>query len=111
MHYQALSMLAIAIAFELLGTTALKLSDGGAKPLWYVPVGLGYTAAFYFFSLALKEIPLGGSYAIWAGVGIVGTAIIGKFLFHQTLTPLAMAGIGLILLGAVLVNLGPEPAH
>jgi small multidrug resistance pump len=111
MKYQAMLMLIVAIAFELLGTTSLKLTEGGARPMWYIPVTLGYAAAFYCFSLALKEIPLGISYAIWAGVGIVGTAVIGKFLFQQSLSQTALAGIGLILLGAVLVNFNSPAAH
>jgi small multidrug resistance pump len=107
--YLPLLFLLLAIALELIGTTALKLTDGGARPLWYVPVAVGYLSAFYFFSLALRALPLGIAYAVWAGIGIVGTALIGKLLFAQTLSPLALTGIALILVGAILVNVPATP--
>jgi small multidrug resistance pump len=104
MRWQALLFLLVAIVLELVGTTALKLSDGGAKPRWYALVAAGYFGAFYFFSLALRVLPVGIAYAIWAGIGIIGTVIIGRALFQQTLTPLAIVGIGLIVIGVTLVN-------
>jgi small multidrug resistance pump len=106
--YQAMFFMLLAIALELIGTTALKLSDGGARPLWYVPVAAGYMGSFYFFSLALRTLPVGIAYAAWAGVGIVGTTLIGRLVFQQTLAPIALLGIVLILLGVVLVNLVPS---
>jgi small multidrug resistance pump len=108
MKYQALLLMLLAIALELLGTTSLKLSNAGARPAWYVLVATGYLGAFYCFSLALRTIPLGIAYAIWAGVGIIGTALIGKALFQQSLSPLAMAGIALIIIGVVFVNASPS---
>ena len=61
--------------------------------------------AFYLLSQVIKVIPLGIAYAIWAGVGIVLTALIGFFVFRQSLDVAAMVGIGLIVSGVVVINL------
>ena len=105
MRPNILLMMIVAIVFELVGTTSLKLTGGGSRPLWYVPVVVGYAGAFYVFSIAVRTLPLGVAYAVWAGLGIVGTTIIGRFIFGQFLPPLTVLGIALILLGTVIVNL------
>lgn len=107
MQSHPLPLMILAIMFELVGTTSLKIADGGAKPIWYIPVGLAYGGAMYLFSLAIRVMPLGVAYALWAGLGIVGTAVIGAMLFRQHLSLSAMAGIAFILLGAFLVNMNP----
>jgi small multidrug resistance pump len=106
MQYHPLLTMLIAIVLELVGTTALKLTDGGVRPLWYLPVAVGYVGSFYLFSNAIRSIPLGMAYAMWAGLGIAGTALVGAFLFRQHLAPVNIIGISLILFGTVLVNAG-----
>ena len=64
-----------------------------------------FSLAFYLLSQVIKVIPLGIAYAIWAGVGIILTAIIGYFVFKQSLDAAAMIGIGLIVSGVVVINL------
>lgn len=94
-----------AIICELVGTTFLKKSDQFTQ-LWPSLTSLGfYAASFYFLSLALKTVPLGVAYAIWGGVGIVLTAIIGVVVFRQALDVPGMIGIGMIVLGVVVLNL------
>jgi len=69
--------LAISIVAEVIGTSALKASDGFTK-LWpSVVVVVGYGVAFHFLALTLKTIPIGVAYAIWAGAGISLVAIVG----------------------------------
>ena len=63
-----------------------------------------YTAAFFLMSVALKAMPLGVVYAIWSGVGIVVTALIGATLFKQALDLPAMVGIGMIVVGVVVMQ-------
>ena len=93
--------LLIAIGFEIGGTTLLKLSDGFEKPLFgFGAIGL-YWASFWFLAPALKSIPIGIAYAIWAGVGILAVAIIGFVFFQQKLALLQYVFISLILIGAV----------
>lgn len=97
-------ILFIAIVSEVVATSALKASDGFSKLGPSVIVVVGYALAFYFLSLSLKVMSVGIAYAIWAGLGIVLTAIIGWFLFGQKLDLAAFLGIGLILLGVIVIN-------
>lgn len=89
MHWSIL--LAIAICSEIFGTSMLKLS-------------LGFGVAFYCLSLALKHIPLGMAYAIWSGVGLVLTAMIGVIVFNEKIDMWGVFGIGLIVAGVVVLN-------
>ncbi|WP_026295514.1 DMT family transporter [Methylophilus methylotrophus] len=96
--------LALAICFELLGTSALKSTIGFTKLGPSLLTILGYAVAFYFLSLSLKEIPIGIAYAIWSAVGIVLVAIIGYFVYGQVLDKPAIFGMGLIISGVVIMN-------
>ena len=97
--------LAIAIVGEVVATSALKSSEGFTKLLPSAVVLVGYGVAFYFLSLALKSIPVGIAYAVWAGLGIVLVAAIA-WLFHgQKLDGWALVGMGLIIGGVAVLNL------
>jgi small multidrug resistance pump len=96
--------LAIAIVSEVLGTSALKSSDGFTKLLPSILVVLAYGTSFYFLSLTLRVIPVGIAYAIWSGVGIVLLSLIGWFLYGQKLDLPAFVGISLITAGVVVLN-------
>lgn len=97
--------LAITIVGEVVATSALKSSNGFTKPLPSAVVVVGYGVAFYFLSLALKSIPVGIAYAIWAGVGIVLVATIAWIFHGQRLDVWAIVGIGLIISGVAVLNL------
>ncbi len=97
--------LAITILGEVVATSALKSSDGFTRPLPSAIVIVGYGFAFYFLSLALRSIPVGVAYAIWAGVGIVLVATIAWIFHGQKLDVWAMVGIGLIISGVAVLNL------
>ena len=97
--------LAITIVGEVVATSALKSSNGFTKPLPSAIVIVGYGLAFYFLSLALKSIPVGIAYAIWAGVGIVLVATIAWIFDGQRLDAWAIVGIGLIVSGVAVLNL------
>lgn len=106
--------LALAIAAEVSGTTALKLSDGFSNPLPSVAVVVGYVASFYFLGLTLEELPIGLVYATWAAVGIVGTVGVGLVAFDESLDLPAVVGIALVIAGVVALNVFSEayaPAH
>ncbi|WP_135664587.1 DMT family transporter [Halorhabdus rudnickae] len=96
--------LAVAIASEILGTTALKLSDGFSNLLPAILVIAGYGASFYTLSLALETLPIGQVYAIWAAIGIVGTATIGVIYFGESLDWIAVVGLLLVVAGVVLLT-------
>ncbi len=96
--------LAIAIVAEVIGTSALKAAEGFTRLLPSLVVIVGYGAAFYFLSLALKVIPVGIAYAIWSGVGVALITLIGWVLFKQRLDAPALAGLALIVAGVVVIQ-------
>lgn len=98
-------VLALAIGFEVLGTSLLKHSDGFAKWYWGMLAITSYSFSFWFLAAVLKEIPMGVAYAIWAGAGIVAITTIGLFVFGQKLNLIQFACIGLIAVGAVGLNI------
>lgn len=97
--------LGVAIFCEVVATSSLKASQEFSKLIPSVIVVIGYIGAFYFLSLALKTIPVGIAYAIWAGFGIVAVAAISWFLYGQKLDFHAIIGIALILSGVIILNL------
>ncbi len=93
--------LLLAILFEVAGTTAMKLSEGFTKTLPSVAMTLFYILSLAMLTLTLKKIDVGVAYAIWSGVGTALIAGIGVVLFGESLTPLKIASIVLIILGVV----------
>ncbi|HYD15761.1 MAG TPA: multidrug efflux SMR transporter [Hyphomicrobium sp.] len=78
--------LALAGAFEIAFTTAIRFTDGFTK-LWPSMAVLGLAAiSIYFVSKAAETIPLGTAYAAWGGIGALGTVIVGIFYFEEPAT-------------------------
>nr|WP_314739015.1 multidrug efflux SMR transporter [uncultured Haemophilus sp.] len=96
--------LALAIVSEVFASSMLKLSDGFTKILPTVGVAVGFIVSFYFLSLALKTMPLGTAYAIWAGLGLVLTSLVSILFFGQKPDFMGVLSIGIILLGVVMLN-------
>ncbi len=97
--------LTIAIVAEVVGTVALKYTQGFSKPIPVLVVMLGYGTAFFMLSRVVQVLPLAITYAIWAGAGIVLIGVIGWLALGQKLDSAALAGIGLIMSGVVVINL------
>ena len=96
--------LVLAIAFETIGTTALKTSAGFTR-LWPSLLTLGcFFAALFLLSLVLRTVPIGVTYAIWSGLGIVLIAVIGRLVFGQSLDAPAVIGMALIVAGIVIMQ-------
>jgi small multidrug resistance pump len=96
--------LAIAIVAEVCATTALKVSNEFTR-LWpSLIVVAGYGTAFYFMALSMRVLPVGIMYAIWSGMGIVLVSIIGWVVYRQVLDVPAIVGMGLIISGAIVIN-------
>lgn len=102
---QSYLFLFIAILGEISGTSALKASAGFSRLYPSLLAIFGYGVAFFFLSLAMRTIPVGVAYALWAGIGIILVAIIGAVIFGQNLNFPTIAGIAMILVGVVIVNL------
>jgi small multidrug resistance pump len=99
------ALLAIAIVAEVIATSALRASDGFTRWVPAVIVLLGYGVSFYMLSLTLKSIPVGIVYAIWSGVGIVLITLVALVMYKQVPDLPAVAGLGLIVAGVVVLNL------
>lgn len=97
--------LGIAIIAEVIATSALKASDEFTRPVPSLIVVAGYALAFYLLTLALRSIPLGITYAIWSGVGIILVTLAGAVLYRQIPDLPALIGIGLIIAGVMVINL------
>ncbi len=96
--------LLLAIVAEVVATSALKASDGFTR-LWpAVIVVVGYSVSFYCLSLVLKTIPVGITYAVWSGLGIVLITLAAWWLYGQTIDTAGLVGMGLILAGVVVLN-------
>lgn len=99
-----------AIGTEVAGTLALRASQD--HRLWLVPVVAGYVAAFALLSRVLRAgMPVGVAYGIWGALGTAVTAVAAAALFGDPITPTIVAGIGLIIAGVLLVQLGSEAAR
>ncbi|MEN9923798.1 MAG: Methyl viologen resistance protein [Actinomycetota bacterium] len=97
--------LAIAVVSEVIGTLALKASDGMSKIVPAITVVIAYLTAFFLMSQTLKTIPVGITYAVWSGLGIVGATLGAYFLFGQALSRQALIGMVIIIIGVVILNL------
>ena len=93
--------LILAIVAEVIATSALKASVGFTRPLPSLPVVGGYGVAFYLLSLVLRTLPVGITYAIWAGLGIVLVTLVGIVVFGEKPDLPAVFGISLIVAGVV----------
>jgi quaternary ammonium compound-resistance protein SugE len=93
--------LAIAGVLEIVWAVGLKYSEGFSKPLASTVTLVAMAASMWFLALALKQIPIGTGYAVWVGIGAVGTAILGIALFGESAAWPRVACIGLILAGII----------
>jgi len=97
--------LTLAVIAEVIGTSALKASNEFTSIVPSVIVIVGYGTAFYLLTLVLRTIPVGVSYAIWSGLGIVLVTLVSIFLYKQIPDLPAMIGMGLIIAGVVIINI------
>jgi len=93
--------LAIAICLEVTGTFLLKLSNGFEKWHWGVLSIFCYSTCFWVMAPAMRVLPVGVVYAVWAGIGILAAAVIGVIAFDERLATIQYACIALILGGTV----------
>lgn len=97
--------LALAISAELLATSLLKYTEGFTRLSYTLGCLLSYGFAFYMLSLAVRDIPVGIAYALWAGLGTAAIVAIGALFLGEPITPIKVLGIGLIIAGVLVLNL------
>jgi small multidrug resistance pump len=96
--------LALAIIAEVIATSSLKASAEFTKLVPSMIVVTGYGIAFYLLTLVLRSIPIGITYAIWSGVGIILVAVVGAIFYKQLPDLPAMIGMTLIVSGVVIIH-------
>lgn len=100
----------LAIFFEVAGTTSMKLSQGFTRILPSILIFVFYGLSFTSFTFALKKIEVSVAYTIWAGLGIALIVGIGVLWFKESITPVKLISIILIILGIIGLNLS-ERTH
>ncbi|AWN51517.1 quaternary ammonium compound efflux SMR transporter SugE [Methylobacterium sp. 17Sr1-1] len=92
-------LLLVAGLFEIGWAIGLKYTDGFTRPLPSLLTGLSMVASVVLLGTALRTLPVGTAYAVWTGIGTVGTALLGIALFGEPATAARLACIGLIVAG------------
>ncbi|VEF10067.1 MULTISPECIES: quaternary ammonium compound efflux SMR transporter SugE [Pseudomonas] len=87
--------------FEVGWAVGLKYTDGFTRPLPTVLTVAAMAISLGLLGLAMKELPLGTAYAIWTGVGAVGTVIAGIILFGESMALIRLASVALIITGLI----------
>lgn len=101
MSQSAWWILLIAGLFEMVWAIGLKYTDGFTRPLPTIGTLAAMLVSVWLLAVAMKSLPVGTAYAVWVGVGAVGTVILGIILFNDPVNLVRMASIGLILAGII----------
>ena len=94
-------MLLLAGIFEVTWAIAMKYSDGFTVLIPSIITVVGYILSAIFLAIALKQLPLGTAYAMWTGFGIVGTSVLGIFLFQEKLSLPQIICVLMIIVGII----------
>jgi quaternary ammonium compound-resistance protein SugE len=98
-------LIVIAGILETVWALGLKYSDGFTRFWPSVITALAVTASFILLSTAMKSLPVGTAYAVWVGIGVLGTVVFGVILLGELVTLQRIAGIGLLLAGIIVLKL------
>ncbi|QHC52171.1 quaternary ammonium compound efflux SMR transporter SugE [Billgrantia tianxiuensis] len=94
-------MLVVAGLLEVAWALGLKASAGFTRPLPSLLTIMAMVASFYLLAQAMKALPVGTAYAIWVGIGAVGTVLLGILIYGDSASPLRLLSLVLILAGLV----------
>ena len=94
-------ILFLAGLFEVGWAVGLKYTDGFTRPWPTLATAVSMAISLWLLGIAMKSLPLGTSYAVWVGVGTVGTVILGIVLFNEPANALRLISVGLILAGII----------
>jgi small multidrug resistance pump len=97
--------LILAIASEVIGTSALQASNQLSRVAPVLIMIAAYACAFFFLTQTLRTLPIGIAYAIWSGLGVVAIAVIGVVWFKQALDWPAVVGMSMIVAGVLVIHL------
>ena len=99
-------MMAIAVAAEVFGDSMMKLSNGFQRKLPLLGTVAGYGIAFYFIAQTLEHLPIGPVYAMWTGLGIALTAVVGAIVWKEGFNLKMATGLACIIAGVVILEMG-----
>ena len=103
-------LLLLAIGSEVIGTSYLKLSQGFSRPIPTLVVLAAYSTSMLLLSRVVQTIPLGITYALWSGIGIIAIVLVGLLAYEQVPSLGQLVGIATITAGVIIVNLtGKHP--
>jgi len=94
-------ILFLAGLLEITWAVGLKYTEGFSRPLPTVLTVAAMVASVVLLGLAVRHLPVGTAYAVWTGIGAVGTAICGILLFGDAATPARLACLGLVVVGII----------
>jgi len=94
-------LLLLAGLFEIAWAIGLEYSEGFTKPVPTLATGLAMLVSVVLLARAVQDLPVGTAYAVWTGIGAVGTATLGVVLFDEPATLVRVGFIGLIVVGIV----------
>jgi len=107
--FVAWGLLMAAIGVEVAATAALPRTEGFRDPWWTALVLTGYAVSIFILTHVIREIPVSIAYAVWAGLGTAGIAVVGVVLLGEHFDPIKAGAILLIVAGVVALNL--QGAH
>ena len=94
-------ILFLAGLFEVGWAVGLKYTDGFTRPLPTLATAVSMAIGLWLLGIAMKSLPLGTAYAVWVGVGTIGTVMLGIVLFNEPVNALRLISVGLILAGII----------
>ncbi|GCL62807.1 DMT family transporter [Pseudaquabacterium pictum] len=104
--FSAWLLVAASVVAEVVGTVALKYSDGFSKVLPSGAAATCYALAIWLMAVAMRHLDMGITYAVWAGSGTAATALVGVALFGEQLGAVKALGLVCVVGGVVMLNVG-----
>jgi len=102
----ALALLLVAIAVEVGSTASLPRTDAFHNVPWTIAVIAGYALSIWLLAVVVRTLPVSVAYAVWSGVGTAAVAVIGCLVLGETMSPLKIGALAMIIVGVVALNLG-----
>ena len=94
-------LLVVAGLFEVAWAIGLKYTEGFSKPMPTVLTVTAMAISMGMLGVVARQLPIGTAYAVWTGIGVFGTAVLGMYLFGESTAPLRLLCLGLIIAGIV----------
>jgi len=109
-HRMSWFILVLAGLFEIGWAIGLKYTEGFTRPWPTLGTAAAMVVSLFLLGIAMKSLPVGTAYAVWVGVGAVGTAILGMVLFGEPANLGRMLSLGLIVAGIIGLRLASSPS-